>query len=93
MRDVARGVLAWIVLLGLLGLSLALTDLDLTPWRVAGHLGVAALQAALIFAVFMRLREAGGLVRVMALGGLVWLAVLFGLTLLDYAFRAPSGVS
>jgi hypothetical protein len=26
-------------------------------------------------------------------GGLVWLAVLFGLTLLDYAFRTPSGIS
>lgn len=87
MRETTQCVAVYAVLIVLLLLSLALTGLALSPWRVAGHLAIAAIQVALVFAVFMRLRSAAIIVRVMALGATLWLMILFGLTLLDYAHR------
>lgn len=48
---------------------------------------IAALKTLLVALFFMQLRRRGPITRLFAFGGLVWLAILFTLTLADYAGR------
>ncbi|HEX3731032.1 MAG TPA: cytochrome C oxidase subunit IV family protein [Opitutaceae bacterium] len=83
-RDLALVLAA---LLALLAASAATVLLPLAPWKTACSLGIAAAKAALVGALFMRLREHGGLTRVFAAAGLCWLAILAVLAAADYLTR------
>ena len=87
MSDVAIRLATYFVLLILLGGTAAGTALGIGHARLALHLGIALMMAALVFIVFMQLRVSPPLVRVMSCGAIVWLFILFGLTLLDYTHR------
>lgn len=80
-------VLTWAVLMALLALTVGATFLPLGPFMPFVNLGIAFAKAALIFWVFMHLRELGPLVRLAAAGAFAWLAILFLLTAADYLFR------
>ncbi|MDR7035807.1 caa(3)-type oxidase subunit IV [Methylobacterium sp. BE186] len=77
----------WAGLIALLALSLIAAYEPLGTWTVAVNLGLAAMQAALVAVLFMRLDEAGPLVRLTAAAGLFWLMILFTLTLADVLSR------
>lgn len=87
MPEVTTRVVAYLAILAVLGASVALGALELGPLRIALHFGLAVVQAGFVFAIFMQLRDAHGLVRVMATGSVLWLIFLFGFTMLDYAHR------
>ncbi len=82
-----RMVPVWLVLLGLLGLTLALAYQPLG--RLAGPvaLGIAALKAMVVALWFMQLRRPDPLLRLAASVSLVWVAFLFALTLSDLLTR------
>ena len=86
-RRLRTTALAWVALLALMFTSLRSAYLELGIFNVVAGLVVAALKASLVAWVFMRLREAGPLLRVAAALGLGMLAIQFALTGVDYLTR------
>lgn len=80
-------VVAWVAMLVLAGLSLLTAFLGMGRWAPAVQFGIAALQTAALFILFMRLKGAPSLKWVFAVSGFLWLSFLFGLSMTDYADR------
>lgn len=80
-------VLTWIALLALLATTAACALLPLGWLNTAISLAIALAKALLVAIVFMRLKRASALLRLAAVTGAVTLALLFGLSLTDYATR------
>lgn len=80
-------LIGWLVMLLLLGLSVASAYLDIGIFHPIVNFGIAATQAAIIFILFMRLRGRPSLKWVFAGAGFFWLAFLFALGVVDYATR------
>lgn len=87
MNDYRAILLTWTLLLMLLGASAA--SITLLPPSFGYPLSIffAATIVAILFATFLGLRIADGLLRVCALGGFLWLGFLFFITLADYLTR------
>jgi caa(3)-type oxidase subunit IV len=80
-------VVAWAVMLVLAGLSLWSAFLGLGKWGPVVQFGIAAVQTAILFILFMRLKGAPSLKWVFAVSGFFWLSFLYGLSMTDYADR------
>lgn len=80
--------LAWIALIVLMLASLGSAYLKLGPWNVATGLLIAALKAAIVAWLFMRLRDAGPLIRLVAIAGLGLWSIQVALSGVDYATRS-----
>jgi cytochrome c oxidase subunit IV len=81
----------WLTLMLLLGVSLLSAHLRLDGFGAVLQLGIAAVQALLIWLLFMNLRGSSGPVRICAVAGLLWLIFLFTLSFADYATRDWNG--
>jgi cytochrome c oxidase subunit IV len=81
-------ILVWVVLLGLLVLTLGASFLLAGLPSAAASLAVALAKAALIFWFFMHLKEESGLIRLIAIGAGAWLLILLTLTAADYTTRS-----
>ena len=80
-------VFAWFALLALMLTSLGSAYLQLGPWNMVAGLAIAGVKSAIVAWLFMRLREAGALVRLVAVVGLgVW-CILLVLSGVDYETR------
>jgi cytochrome c oxidase subunit IV len=93
-RTARTTAFVWVALLALMLASLGSAYLKLGAFNMVAGLAIAAIKAALVAWLFMRLREAGPLIRLVAVVGLgVWL-ILIGLSGVDYATRTstPAGV-
>ena len=78
----------WIALLILTGLTAALSRINLGPWSASVATTIAITKALLVALFFMHLRyERSKIVWVWAAAGIFWLAILFLLTLTDFATR------
>jgi cytochrome c oxidase subunit IV len=93
-------VLAWFIILVLGGASLAVAFFGLGIWAPIIQFGLAAIQTAMLFILFMRLKGPPSLKWVLAASGFVWLSFLYGLSMTDYSNRqgwpplyAPNGPS
>jgi cytochrome c oxidase subunit IV len=93
-------VIAWAVMLVLAGFSLLTAFLALGLWAPVAQFGIAAIQTAVLFILFMRLKGPPSLKWIFAITGFVFLSFLYGLSMTDYADRsgwpfnssgAPSG--
>lgn len=82
--------LAWVALLALMGLSLGSAYLKLGALNMPAGLVIAAVKAAIVAWLFMRLREAGLLLRMAALAGLAVWSIQLVLTGVDYETRAQT---
>jgi len=82
----ALGV-AWLALIGLMLASLGSAYLRLGSFNLVAGLAIGAIKAGIVVWLFMRLRDAGPLVRLVALVGLGTWAILVGLSGVDYATR------
>jgi len=80
-------VIAWLILLVLAGVSLFTAFLGMGVWGPVVQFGIAAVQAAIVFILFMRLKGPPSLRWVFAFTGFFWLMFLFGLSMTDYATR------
>ncbi len=93
-------VVAWLVMLVLAAFSFWTAFLGLGIWAPVAQFGIAVIQAALLFILFMRLKGPPSLKWVFAVTGFLWLAFLYGLSMTDYADRkgwpqvyTPNGLS
>jgi len=94
LRHHARRLLfAWLALMALMLLSLGSAHMPLGSWNVAIGLAIAALKAAIVAALFMELLAAEALLRIVAAAGLFTLALLVGLSGLDFATRASGAAA
>ncbi len=80
-------LIGWVVLLVLLGISVASAYLPLGAWHPVVNFGIAVTQAAIIFLIFMRLKGRPSLKWVFAAAGFFWLFLLFALAGVDYFTR------
>jgi len=80
--------ITWLALLALMLASLGSAWLKLGPWNMVAGLAIAAIKAGLVAWLFMRLREAGPLIRLVAVVGLGAWFILIGLSGVDYATRS-----
>ena len=80
-------VLTWLALLVLLATTAGCALLRLGWLNTVISLAIALAKALLVAIVFMRLRRAPALLRLAAVAGAVMLALLFGLSMTDYATR------
>jgi cytochrome c oxidase subunit 4 len=79
--------LSWIALLLLMLTSLGSAYVKLGPWNMVTGLVIAGIKAAIVAWLFMRLREAGALIRLAAVAGLAAWCILLALSGVDYATR------
>lgn len=87
MNAIQSSIAVWLGLLALLGASVAAATLVPGTPGTGLALACAFVMAGLIFIWFMGLRTADALLRVFALAAVLWLALLMGITLLDYVER------
>lgn len=80
-------VIAWVALLVLTGLSVLSAFLTLKEFAPAVEFGIAAIQAATLFILFMRLKGPPSLKWLFAAVGFLWLSFLYGISMVDYATR------
>jgi cytochrome c oxidase subunit IV len=80
-------LIAWAALLLLLGLSVLSAYMNIGIFHAAVNFGIAAIQAAVVFILFMKLRGRASLKWVFAGAGFFWLFVLFFLSATDYFTR------
>lgn len=80
-------VVAWVVLLVLAGVSLWTAFLGMGKWAPIVQFGIAAIQAAIVFILFMRLKGPVSLKWLFAVSGFFWLLFLYGLSMTDYSNR------
>lgn len=80
-------VVTWLGLMILLGLTFASSYLPMGAWNTVANTGISCAKALLIAMFFMHLRNAGALLRIVAVTGVLWLALLFGLSWSDFATR------
>jgi cytochrome c oxidase subunit 4 len=80
-------VIAWIAILLGAGISAWTAFLGLGIWAPIVQFGIALIQTALLFVLFMRLKGAPSLKWVFAVSGFFWLLFLYGLSMTDYSNR------
>ncbi len=80
-------VIAWIVILVLAGISAWTAFLAIGIWAPVVQFGIAAIQTALLFILFMRLKGSPSLKWIFAGSGFFWLLFLYGLSMTDYSNR------
>jgi cytochrome c oxidase subunit 4 len=79
----------WLAVIALLGLSLGTSYIPMGRFNSILCVGIAFIQAMLVWTFFMRLRWSGVLIRLIAVIGLLWILLLLGLSLTDYLTRHP----
>ena len=79
--------LAWIGLVLLLALTLAVAYVPFGRGNIAVALAIGTAKTVIVLLVFMKLARSPPLTWIFAGAGLLWLALLFGLTFTDYATR------
>ena len=80
-------IVACAVILVLAGISAWTAFLGLGLWAPVLHFAIAAIQTAIVFIFFMRLKGSPSLKWVFASSGFFWLLFLYGLSMTDYSNR------
>jgi cytochrome c oxidase subunit 4 len=80
-------IVIWLLLMVLLGVTVAAAEVDLGAMNFAVAFGIAMVKAVLIVLFFMHVKDSPGLTRVIACAGFFWLAIMLFLTFSDYASR------
>jgi cytochrome c oxidase subunit 4 len=83
-------VFTWVGLMTLLAVTFASSYLPMDAWNTVANTGISCVKALLIALFFMHLRNAGALLRIVALAGVLWLTLLFGLSWTDFGTRSLS---
>jgi len=83
-----RGLVAlWAALLALTALTIFVSRLDIGHWRAVCAITIASTKAALVVAIYMRLKDEDRAFKYMFCAALFTMAVILGLTFVDVAFR------
>lgn len=76
-----------LVLLALLGLTIAAAYVNLGPLNTVTAMSISAAKAALIILFFMHLRGSKPTIWIFAGAGFFWLAIMLAMALSDYLTR------
>ena len=76
-----------VLLLTMTGVSVAVTQIELTRWSTAVALLLASTKSAFVLAIFMHLKFDQKIFRIMATLIILLLALVIVFTFLDYGFR------
>jgi len=87
MPSVRTYIIVFVLLLVLMGLTIAASTVHLGPFNLSVTLLIAFTKALLVVLFFMHVRYAPRLIWLCAGGSMVWLAILMGITWSDYATR------
>lgn len=82
--------IVWMVLVGLVGVSWAVSLVQMGPGDVIVPLLISAGQMVMVILFFMHARYSERLVWLFICGGFLWLAIMVDLTLADYLTRGAS---
>jgi cytochrome c oxidase subunit 4 len=77
----------WVILLGLTGLTVLISRIDLGVWKVWGALAIASLKSGLVIAFFMHMKYEGRLLKLSLFAALLTLAIFIGFTFFDVLYR------
>lgn len=80
-------VSVWLILLGLTGVTVLVSRVDLGVWTVWGALAIASLKSGLVIAFFMHLKYEGRLLKLSLFAALLTLAIFIGFTFFDVLYR------
>jgi cytochrome c oxidase subunit 4 len=86
-RETLTLILTWAALMTLLAITVVAALSPIGPFRSLINLAAACAKAALIYWVFMHLREVKGFLRIAAVGAVVWILLLGGLVWSDLGAR------
>jgi cytochrome c oxidase subunit 4 len=86
-------LMVFVALLVLTGTTVGVAFIDLGPLNNLVALGVAVLKATLVILFFMGVKYSTRLTGLVIVSGLFALAIMVGLTLVDYATRGWLGVA
>jgi cytochrome c oxidase subunit 4 len=86
-------LLVFVALLVLTATTVGVAFIDLGPFNNFVALGIAVIKATLVILFFMGVRYSTRLTGLVIASGLFALAIMVGLTLLDYATRGWLGVA
>jgi cytochrome c oxidase subunit 4 len=76
-----------LLLLVLTGISVAVTQIELTRWATVVALLIASTKSAIVLAIFMHLKFDQSVYKVMAISVVLLLIAVIVLTFFDYGFR------
>ncbi len=76
------------LLLALTGLTVAAAYIDMGALNIFVALGIAAVKATVVILFFMHVKYATKLTQLFVALGFCWLAILLGITSMDFASRA-----
>jgi len=79
-------VLIWLGLLGLTGITVALSGISLGRWLIITALTIASIKTLLVLNVFMHLHFEDRMFRIFVAVAVLTLAIFLTLTFFDYAF-------
>ena len=82
-----RNILVWLALLLLLMLTFGVAHFSLGVGNVVAGLAIATIKAGLVVMIFMGLRSAKTLIKLVSAAGVFWLIFMFALTLSDVLAR------
>ena len=80
-------IVTTVVLLALLGVSVLLATTRIVPGAGYIEMGIAGVMVTIVLLFSMEIRREAPLVRLFSVLGFFWVAILFGLTMLDYLTR------
>jgi cytochrome c oxidase subunit 4 len=80
-------------LLVLTGTTVAVAFIDMGAMNNVVAMAIAALKATLVVLFFMHVRYSTRLTGLIVVSGVFWLAIMVGLTLVDYSTRGWLGVA
>jgi cytochrome c oxidase subunit 4 len=86
-RETLTLILTWAVLMTLLAITVIAALSPIGELRSVINLAAAVTKAALIYWVFMHLKEVRGFLRIAAVGAAVWILLLGGLVWTDLGSR------
>lgn len=86
-KETAGLLLTWAALMALLAITVAAALLPIGPVKGVVNIAAAVTKAALIYWVFMHLKEVGGFLRIAAVGAALWVLILGSMVYIDITSR------
>lgn len=87
-KETGQLLLTWAALMALLAVTVVAALAPIGPVKGLVNIGAAGVKAALIYWVFMHLKQVSGFLRIAAAGAAVWLLILGGMVYIDIVSRS-----
>ncbi|HEY4032100.1 MAG TPA: cytochrome C oxidase subunit IV family protein [Caulobacteraceae bacterium] len=86
-KETGQLLATWAALMALLAITVVAALAPIGPVKGLVNIAAAVVKAALIYWVFMHLKQVGGFLRIAAVGAAVWLLILGAMLYADISTR------